>query len=121
MLIDSNIVIYSVLPEHAFLDAWLDRADTSFSVITQIKVLGFSQLTDAQRERFAELFGVAATLPLDDAVTRACIRLRCVRRMKLGDAIIAATALVHNLPLVTRNLEDFVDIPGLQVIDPFAA
>lgn len=121
MLIDSNIVIYSVLPEHAFLDAWLDRADTSFSVITQIEVLGFSQLTDAQRERFEELFGVAATFPLDDAVTQACIRLRCARRMKLGDAIIAATALVHDLPLVTRNVEDFVDIPGLQVVNPFVA
>lgn len=121
MLIDSNIVIYSVLPEHAFLDAWLDRADTSFSVITQIEVLGFSQLTDVQRERFEELFGVAATLPLDDAVTQACIRLRRARRMKLGDAIIAATALAHDLPLVTRNVEDFTDIPGLRVVNPFAA
>ena len=99
----------------------MDRADTSFSVITQIEVLGFSQLSDAQRERFEELFGVAATLPLDDAVTQACIRLRRASRLKLGDAIIAATALVHDLPLVTRNVEDFVDIPGLQVVNPFAA
>ena len=103
------------------LSMWLDRADTSFSVITQIEVLGFPQLTDAQRERFEELFSVAAALPLDDAVTQACIRLRRARRMKLGDAIIAATALAHDLPLVTRNVEDFVGIPGLQVVNPFVA
>lgn len=42
MLIDSNIVIYSVLPEHSFLDAWLDRPDTAFSIVTKIEVLGFA-------------------------------------------------------------------------------
>jgi toxin FitB len=41
--------------------------------------------------------------------------------MKLGDAIIAATALEHGVPLVTRNVDDFKHIPGLQVINPFAA
>ena len=33
----------------------------------------------------------------------------------------AATALVHNLPLVTRNVEDFTGIPGLLVVNPFAS
>lgn len=121
MLIDSNIVIYSVLPENGFLDVWLDRPDTYFSVITQIEVLGYASLTASQREHFENLLDLAVILPMDHAVTQTCIRLRCARRMKLGDAIIAATALVHNLVLITRNVEDFSGIPELQVIDPFAA
>jgi toxin FitB len=40
--------------------------------------------------------------------------------MKLPDAIIAATALVHGCELVTRNVSDFAKIPGLSVFDPFA-
>jgi hypothetical protein len=40
--------------------------------------------------------------------------------MKLGDAIIAATALEYGVPLVTRNEGDFKHIVGLQVINPFA-
>ena len=39
---------------------------------------------------------------------------------KLGDAIIAATALTHRLPLVTRNTSDFAGIPNRRHIDPLA-
>lgn len=119
MLIDSNIVIYSALPEYEFLDAWMDRSEIVFSVITQIEVLGYSGLSDLQWERFEELFASAPVLPMDASVVDECIRLRRGARIKLGDAIIAATACVHHIPLVTRNVEDFQDIPGLQVINPF--
>ena len=37
-----------------------------------------------------------------------------------GDAVIAATALTHNLPLVTRNTQDFKHVAGLRLLDPFA-
>ena len=39
--------------------------------------------------------------------------------MALGDAIIAATALVHGLKLVTRNVDDFEHITGLELLNPF--
>ncbi len=59
-------------------------------------------------------------LPLSPAVVTAAITLRQQRKMGLGDSIIAATALVHGLPLVTRNTDDFKHIPALRLIDPFA-
>lgn len=40
--------------------------------------------------------------------------------MGLGDALIAATALVHGLTLVTRNVKDFRRIDGLDLLDPSA-
>jgi len=40
--------------------------------------------------------------------------------MKLGDAIIAATAMTHGIPLVTRNEDDFKHIAGLDLKNPFA-
>ncbi len=49
------------------------------------------------------------------------IRLRQQKKMKLGDAIIAAaTAVVYDIPLVTRNVDDFKHIPGLDLRNPFA-
>jgi predicted nucleic acid-binding protein len=44
-----------------------------------------------------------------------------MRRMTLGDAIIAATALVYGRTLVTRNIEDFRWIAELTLINPFEA
>lgn len=40
-------------------------------------------------------------------------------RIKLPDAIIAATAFVYDLSLVTHNYKDFENINGLKIIDPY--
>jgi predicted nucleic acid-binding protein len=39
--------------------------------------------------------------------------------MSLGDALVAGTALVYGLTLVTRNAEDFQWIQGLSLLNPF--
>ncbi len=48
------------------------------------------------------------------------IQLRQQKKMKLGDAIIAATAVTYGIPLVTRNEDDFKHIPGLDLRNPCA-
>ena len=47
------------------------------------------------------------------------VALRQQRKMSLGDALIAGTALLHGLTLVTRNAEDFHWIQGLSLLNPF--
>jgi predicted nucleic acid-binding protein len=46
------------------------------------------------------------------------IELRMAHKIKLPDAIIAATALVNGLGVVSRNASDFNKVPGLDVVDP---
>jgi hypothetical protein len=50
--------------------------------------------------------------------SNAVIALRKLIKIKLPDAIIAATALVHNLTLLSRNTHDFKNVPGLTVLNP---
>lgn len=83
-------------------------------------MLGFKRIAPAEIAAFEVFFATAEALPLTDEIVAEAIRLRQLRRMKLGDAIIAATALMHRLPLVTRNTSDFAGIPNLHVIDPLA-
>ncbi|WP_256565294.1 PIN domain-containing protein [Dyadobacter chenhuakuii] len=45
--------------------------------------------------------------------------IRKLHNLKLPDAIIAATAMVYNLTLVTRNTKDFSNISGLTLINPY--
>jgi len=57
-------------------------------------------------------------LPIDDAIATRCAQLHIPDRRNEADALIAATALVHNLSVVTRNVKDFHET-GVVVIDPW--
>ena len=65
------------------------------------------------RPEFAE-----RVLPIDDAIATRCAHLHIPDRRNEADALIAATALVHDLAIVTRNVQDFDDT-GVVVIDPW--
>jgi len=122
-LIDSNIIIdYTAyrLPKKGsdFMEQFFNK-DFLISIVVKIEVLGFNEVP-AKLKAMEEFVNTAAVLPLDEAVTRQTILLRRqYRKLKLGDAIIAATALAHNLDLISRNTSDFKNISGLTVIDPY--
>ena len=118
MLADSNIVIYAAQPQHERLREFIRDNSPLVSVISYIEVLGFHGLKDPERGLLEEFFAVAAVLPLSDPVVQRAIRLRQQRRMSLGDSVVAATALVHRLTLVTHNAADFQWIGELPVLDP---
>lgn len=120
MLLDSNILIYGASGEHPVLDAILDRTDLSAASVTRIETLGFHGLSEIERHWLETAFARMQILPLDDAVAARAISLRQESRISLGDAIIAATALVHRLPLVTRNVDDFLHLIDLDIRNPFA-
>ncbi|CDM61784.1 type II toxin-antitoxin system VapC family toxin [Rhizobium favelukesii] len=65
------------------------------------------------RPEFAE-----RVLPIDDAIATRCAHLHIPDRRNEADALIAATALVRGLTVVTRNVQDFDDT-GVIVVDPW--
>ena len=118
MLIDSNIIIYASKPDGSELRAYLDTIRHYASVITYIESFGYQRLNDEERDQLDGFFRNTRILPLTQAIAEQAVALRQQRRMRLGDSIIAATALVHGLALVTHNTEDFRRIPGLELLDP---
>ncbi|MDE9545324.1 type II toxin-antitoxin system VapC family toxin [Xenorhabdus bovienii] len=58
------------------------------------------------------------TLPVDTAVAQHCARLHVPDRASERDALIAATALVHGMTVVTRNVADFQPT-GVKILNPW--
>lgn len=119
MLLDSNIIIYAAQPEHAHLRQLIAETSPTVSSVSYVEVLGYHRLNELERRYFGAFFRGARVLPLSQPVLDQAVHLRQGRKMKLGDALVAGTALVHNLRLVTRNVDDFAWIRGLRLVNPF--
>lgn len=119
MLFDSNIFIYAALPEHDFLRPWFAKPGICASNITRLEVLGYHRLSDSDKYDLYRLFQCVTIHPLSSSIIELAIQLRQQRKMSLGDAVIAATALEYRQTLVTRNTDDFDWLEGLKVINPF--
>ncbi len=93
--------------------------DLTVSAITKIEVLGWINASKKQLQPLYDFMEIAHILPINDAVIEKTITIRQAKKIALGDAIIAATALVYDLVIISRNVSDFKNIEGLQVIDPY--
>jgi predicted nucleic acid-binding protein len=123
-LLDSNVIIGYLagkLPDSGMktVSAIVDQ-EISISVISQIEVLRFNDTpeNEAVLNNFIEL---AVIHPLNSEIVQRTIALCRQRKIRLPDAIIAATALVENMILVTRNTADFKNITGMELINPWDA
>jgi len=75
------------------------------SVITEIELLSFWKLTQAESAQLAERLRDAVVAELDRDVKQLTIALRRKHRLKLPDAIIAATAILYKADLYTNDLQ----------------
>ena len=122
-LIDTNILIY-VLTK-ALSDRLTDKMNKIFqdsfiiSVINKIEFLGWKEATPEEHQQAIDFLSNAQVLALDDPVIEKTIELKRLIKIKLPDAVIAATCLVNELDLLTRNVKDFTGIKNLTVSNPF--
>jgi predicted nucleic acid-binding protein len=119
MLIDSNSIIYAAQPEHTALRQFIAEYSPAVSAVSYVEVLGYHKLTEQDRLLLEAFFAAAPMLALTQTVLEQAVKLRQLRKMTLGDALVAGTALAHNLTLVTRNTTDFAWIAGLTLLNPF--
>jgi toxin FitB len=61
----------------------------------------------------------STVIVLTENIVDTSIEVRKNYKTKLPDAIIAATAMVHGLIIVSRNTKDFIDITGLDCVNPY--
>lgn len=119
-LIDTNIVIATfgnTLPSEGA--AFIRTISPNISVITQIELLGWHGVSASDLIPLTDFVNKATIFPLDPPIVQQTIILRQYHKIKTPDAIIAATALIHGLTLISRNVSDFKQVAQLKVINPF--
>ena len=118
-LLDTNAVIdftNGYLPLAA--GKMISSHHSSLSFITPIELLAWPQLSLAQESLLVNYITACTVYGCSEAIILQTIALRKQYKLKLPDAMIAATAIVHNLTLLSRNLKDFKSITNLTTIDP---
>jgi len=118
-LIDTNIIIYYLEGEQAAVSFLTNnRGNLAISSITWMETLAYSFSEDEEpivRAFLLEFRLIDISLPIMEL----SVSLRRKKKMKLPDAIIAASAVHHDLTLVTRNTRDFKGTAA-NIVDPFA-
>lgn len=109
-LIDTNIVIYyfnGLTDDEAIHNILADSF--KISIITKIEFLGWGQFASDSESysKAKEFISHATVFDLKNAIAEQTILLRQNFKVKTPDAIIAATALLNGLTVVTNNTSDF--------------
>jgi predicted nucleic acid-binding protein len=81
-----------------------------YSVVTRAELFAGSSATDV----IARLLGPLREVPIDRAIAERAGRVRRETGLRLPDALIAASALEHQLVIATRNRKDFAPVRGLR-------
>ncbi len=105
---------------HPFYPArLLTQQALHISILTKIEFLGWDRHTPEGFEKCQRLIKTANVYPVEENVANKAIELKKSLPIRLADSVIAATALLNNMQLATRNKNDFRGIEGLEIINPF--
>lgn len=116
-LVDTNIIIYHLSGDQTatkFIVENLGRMHISF--ITYIEVLSYNFQTKDEEMAVRDFIGCLNLLGNNKDIIEKSIELRKIKKLKLPDCIIAATAKSRDLILVTKNEKDFIN-RGFEVLN----
>jgi len=95
-----------------FMDSVFENAP-AMCFIVKIELLSFQGGSEKEKT-IADLVNSSEIRALSDETIAKTIEIRRKAKIKLPDAVIAATAIVHNLTLLSTNDSDFLKVPKLK-------
>lgn len=112
-LLDTNILVYA-LKGLSSVRPYFDE-DCYLSVITEIEIMGVTGITKKEISIRRSAIDFCTVIPLTNSIKNEAIRLKQYFKVKVPDAIIAATALVEGYTLITADI-GFKRFTDLQLI-----
>lgn len=121
-LLDTNIVIEGVAGSDPAVTALQEAVESEwvgYSAITRLELFGYPALTPEEERALSVTIEQFEDVAVTHAIIDQAIQLRRTNRIKVPDAIIAATAVVMDAVLITRNENDFKVSEKLEVFNPW--
>ena len=123
---DTNTAIYYLqrqFPPAAekMMDNLLKEFQPCISVITEIELLCWKTPTQKDQEVLNNFINDALVIELERSIKLKTADIRKLHKIKLPDAIIADTAVVNGYTLLTRNVSDFKNIKGVNIVNLWEA
>ncbi len=114
ILVDTNIILY-LLNGSDTIEKFLQGKTIYISFISELELIGFKNITPKEKNAINELLKDCSVIALNDRIKDEYVEIRKSNNLKLPDAIIAATALAFDFPLITAD-KQFKTIEALKLI-----
>jgi predicted nucleic acid-binding protein len=111
ILIDTNIAIALLNGDRAIAEM-IEEKDVRISFITELELLCKPGLKASEKIDIQSFIDDCTVLEMNSSIKEITISIKQSGKIKLPDAIIAATSIYWNLPFFTRD-EDFKNVSGL--------
>lgn len=129
-VLDTDICIYIMqgLPDAVAFWERCAKSTLLFSVVTKAELLPHPRLTEDDRTRINNFLANGIIVDVDEVIAEKAGELRRRvaqrgRKLRLPDALIAATALTEGAVLVTHNVKDYravAEVAALHIEDPLS-
>ena len=100
-LADTNALIY-LLNGNSCMNLYLQKT-LAFSVISEMELLSYSGITETEENCIKSLLNDCEEISLTSEIKNKTIELRKKYKIKLPDAIVAASAIIKKIPLITAD------------------
>lgn len=114
IFVDTNILLYFLKGDREVIEMLTGR-EIVISFITELELLAFPKISLNSEKIILGMLSNCTIIDIDKEIKTLCIELRKNFKLKLPDAIIAATSLKLNLPLITAD-QEFGKVDLLEVI-----
>lgn len=112
-LADTNFIIH-LNEGNILVEPFLDY-NFGVSFITEIELLGSFSISKTKKSLLNDILKDCEIFEMNDTIKQMCIKLRQQYKIKIPDAIIAATAIIYKVPLITSD-RDFEKIKEIDLI-----
>jgi predicted nucleic acid-binding protein len=114
ILVDTNIVLY-LLNGSDDIEKVLQGKDVYMSFMTELELIGYKGTTPKQEKQITELLKDCSIISMNNLIKDKYVEIRKKSNLKLADAVIAATAIAFDMPIITAD-KQFKTVESLKLI-----